>query len=82
MTERMNLNMEQLEAVSGGFWQFIPMDYFCEHPDYTFSDPIKEEDGVVYAWGHCTLCKWNGWVQVTSKAEGTEDNLFAPATKK
>ena len=82
MTERMNLSMEQLEAVSGGVLPFGPDDMDgCEHPDYIFSDSIKEEGGVLYLWGHCTECYWKGWVQVTSKAKGTKDDLFAPATK-
>ena len=83
MTERMNINMEQLEAVSGGTLPFGPDDMDgCEHPDYTFSDSTKEEGGVLYQWGHCIVCSWNGWVQVFSKAEGTKNDLFAPAAKK
>ena len=83
MTERMDLNMEQLEAISGGVLPFGPDDMDgCEHPDYIFSGTLKEEGGDLYLWGHCTECSWIGWVQITSKAKGTEENLFALAAKK
>ena len=84
--KRMELNideMEQLEAVSGGFLPFGPDDMDgCEHPDYIFSGSLKEKGGDLYRWGHCTECSWSGLVQLTSKADGIEENLFASATIK
>jgi len=87
MKERMNLNMEELEAVSGGLWWFTKKGYqqVCDHPSYKVSSEYShydKEEGTMYQWLRCTVCGYEEWVPVTSNTEGYEEDLFAPAAEK
>ena len=83
MTERMNLNMEELEAVSGGYLEWFQP--YCDHAGYEFFGPcsFKKEEGRMYQWGRCKVCGWEEWLPVSSEAEEViAEEVFAPATKK